>query len=510
LGLFILSVVLVANMGGEFLPENDMGFIAVAVDRSPGTSLEAMEKSMHELNSIIMENVPELENVYTNFGQGEGIMAMFSSQASSEGDVTMRLKNLSDRNRDIFQIQDNLREKFKNLPDVKASFEDRGNAAMFGTGADIMVEIYGHDLDIGEALALQIEEKVKPIKGIVNVESSFKESAPELLVTLDRQRIADLGLNTSQIGQTVSTSILGTVASRFREGGDEFDIRVQLDKASRTSKTDVENILITTPLGKQIPLRALAAVDYSKAPKEILREDQERMVSVNISISGRDLQSVTRDVRNSIREVPIPTDFRVEIGGTAEEQQESFMYLGLAFLVAIILTYMVMASQFESYLDPFIIMFTIPLSFIGVAFALLITGTDLSVMALIGMVMLVGIVVNNGIVLVDYINQLRDRGRELFEAIKEGGLIRMRPVLMTALTTILAMFPLSLGLGESGQSWAPMARAVMGGLTVATALTLIVVPVIYAIVETVSEKVRRKLEARFNRKYGESLATDKA
>jgi HAE1 family hydrophobic/amphiphilic exporter-1 len=300
------------------------------------------------------------------------------------------------------------------------------------------------------------------------------------------------------------------VASRFREGGDEFDIRVQLDKASRTSKTDVENILITTPLGKQIPLRALAAVDYSKAPKEILREDQERMVSVNISISGRDLQSVTRDVRNSIREVPIPTDFRVEIGGTAEEQQESFMYLGLAFLVAIILTYMVMASQFESYLDPFIIMFTIPLSFIGVAFALLITGTDLSVMALIGMVMLVGIVVNNGIVLVDYINQLRDRGRELFEAIKEGGLIRMRPVLMTALTTILAMFPLSLGLGESGQSWAPMARAVMGGLTVATALTLIVVPVIYAIVETVSEKVRRKLEARFNRKYGESLATDKA
>lgn len=190
------------------------------------------------------------------------------------------------------------------------------------------------------------------------------------------------------------------------------------------------------------------------------------MVSVNINISGRDLQGVTRDVRKVLKEVTIPNDFRVDIGGTAEEQQKSFMYLGWAFLVAILLTYMVMASQFESFLDPFIIMFTIPLSFIGVAVALIITGTDLSVMALIGIVMLVGIVVNNGIVLIDYINQLRARGMEMFEAVKEGGRIRMRPVLMTALTTILAMFPLSLGIGESGQSWAPMARSVMGGIGV--------------------------------------------
>jgi HAE1 family hydrophobic/amphiphilic exporter-1 len=508
--MFILSIVVLANLGGNFLPENDMGFIALAVDRTPGTSLDAMEESMHKINSIIMEDVPELENIYTNFGQGEGIMALFSTRGSSEGDVTMRLTSLSKRKRDMFQIQDALREKFKNLPDVDARFEDRGQASLFGGGSDVVVEIFGHDLTVAEALASDIQRKVEDIEGIVTAEISIKESSPELRIELDRQRIADLGLSTAQIGQVVSTSILGTVATRFRDGGDEYDIRVQLTKDARTNKTDIENILLTTPLGRQIPLRAVANIAYTRAPKEIVREDQERMVSVNIDISGRDLRSVTRDVQSKIKEVAVPNDFRVEIGGAAEEQQESFMYLGIAFMVAILLTYMVMASQFESLLDPFIILFTIPLSLIGVALALLLTGTDLSVMALIGIVMLVGIVVNNGIVLVDYINQLRERGRGLIEAILEGGRVRMRPVLMTALTTIFAMLPLALGLGESGESWAPMARSVMGGLAVATVLTLVVVPVIYAVVEILSEKIRVKREARAKLKYGNDLAPEQA
>ena len=507
--LFVLSVFAVAMMGGEFLPENDMGFIAVAVDRTPGTSLDAMEKSMHEVNKIIIDNTPEAEMVYSNFGQGEGISALFSTRSSSEGDITIRLKKLSERDRSMFEIQDSLREKFKNLPDVYARFEDRGQAAMMGGGADIMVEIFGHDLDVGEALARQIEEKVKDIEGVVDVETSFKELAPELQISIDRQRVADLGLSTTQIGQAVSTSILGTVATRYRDAGDEFDIRVQLNKESRTNKEDIENILIMTPLGKQIPLRAIAKVEYTKAPKEIIREDQERMVSVNLGVSGRNLSSVTADVEDAVNGVSLPNDFRTEIGGTAEDQQESFMYLGIAFVVAIFLTYMVMASQFESFLDPFIIIFTIPMSFIGVAMALLITGTSLSVMALIGIVMLVGIVVNNGIVLVDYINQLRNRGYELFEAIKLGGQVRMRPVLMTALTTILAMLPLALGLGESGESWAPMARAVMGGLSMATVLTLLVIPVIYAALEILAGKIHRKREEKAKAKYGDIALPDK-
>ena len=495
-GLFILSILVVANLGGEFMPQNDMGFIALAVDRTPGISLDAMEKSMHEIDKIILTNVPEAEAVYTAFGRGEGIMALFSSRGSSEGDITIRLKNLSDRKRGMFEIEDSLRTKFENLADVDARFEDRGNTALFGGGSDIMVEIYGHDLTVSEALANQIATEVRDIEGIVHVETSFKNSAPELRITLDRQRISDLGLSTSAIGQTVSNNILGKVATQYRDGGDEYDIRVQLQEQYRKSKEDIENLLIMTPTGRQIPLRAVANIDYTTAPKEIVREDQERMVSVNIDISGRDLASVTADVEAALRHVPVPNDFRTAIGGTEEERQKSFMYLGLAFVVAILLTYMVMASQFESYLDPFIIIFTVPLAFIGVALALVITGTNLSVMSLIGIVMLVGIVVNNGIVLVDYINQLRERGEDLFDAIIEGGKIRMRPVLMTALTTILAMLPLALGLGESGESWAPMARSVMGGLTVATILTLIVVPVIYASVELFSAKIKKRL---FNR-----------
>jgi HAE1 family hydrophobic/amphiphilic exporter-1 len=510
LSAFVLSVIVVAMLGGEFIPENDMGFISIAVDRTPGTSLDEMEKSMHELNQIILNKVPEVEMVYSNFGQGEGIMAFFSTRASSEGDISIRLRNLSERNRSIFEVRDQLREEFKNLPDVKVSFADRGEQAMMGGGADIAVEIFGHDLQVGEILAKQIQEKVMKIKGVADVEASFKEATPELRIELDRHRISDLGLSTAQIGQAVSSSVLGTVATQFRESGEEYDIRVQLTEESRSSKEDIENILLTTPEGKQIPLRAVANVLYTKAPKEIIREDQERMVSVNINISGRDLRGVTRDVQKALKEVSIPNDFRVDIGGTAEEQQKSFMYLGWAFLVAILLTYMVMASQFESFLDPFIIMFTIPLSFIGVALALVLTGTNLSVMALIGMVMLVGIVVNNGIVLIDYINQLRAKGLEMMAAVREGGRIRMRPVLMTALTTILAMFPLSLGIGESGQSWAPMARAVMGGLAVATVLTLIVVPVIYVVMENLTDKIQARLATRADRKYGKSMEPEEA
>lgn len=502
-GLFILSVFVMANLGGEFMPESDMGFIAISVDRSPGTSMESMEKSAHRMNRFILENVPESEMVFANFGQGEGMYAMFSSRASSQGDVNIRLKPRAERDRNMFEIQDQLRERFKELPDVDARFEDRGAEAMFGSGGDIVVEIFGYDLSVSEAIANDVMKQVEGIDGIVHTETSVQELTPELQINLDRQRIADLGLNTAQVGGIISTSVLGSVVTRYREGGDEYDIRVQLIKEARTSKADVENILIPTPLGKQIPLRAVASVEYSKAPTEIIREDQERLVTVTMDVSGRDLSSVTGDVTDVLKQVSVPGDYRLEIGGVAEEQQESFMYLGMALLVAVILTYMVMASQFESLVDPLVIIFAIPLSFIGVALGLVVTGTTLSVMALVGMVMLVGIVVNNGIVLVDYINQLRERGKEMFDAIQEGGRIRLRPVLMTALTTILAMLPLALGLGESGENWAPMARSVMGGMTVGTILTLLVVPVIYVVVERIAEKVKARVRRIITRGEGD-------
>jgi len=494
--IFVLSVIFIAVRGGEFIPEGDNDYISLAVDRTPGTSLDEMERSMSQINTILQEKVPEAELIFSTFGQGEGIMALFSSKASAQGDITIRLPKVTKRDRKASDIEDDLRGLLQNIPDAKVSFADRGEQTMFGNAGDIVIKVIGHDFNIADALINTLNDKVKNIKGVVETEKTMDDPTPELHINLDRQRIADLGLSTAQVGSVVSTSILGAVATRFRDQGNEYDIRVQFDKEHRTKKEDIEGILVMTPTGRQVPLRSIANVDYTRAPQEISREDQERIISLNIDVSGRDLRSVTRDVQNAVKQVAIPNDYRVEIGGAAEDMQTSFMYLAIAMMVAILLTYMVMASQFESFVDPFIILFTIPMSFIGVALALLITNTDLSVMALIGIIMLVGIVVNNGIVLVDYINQLRERGMEMFAAILQAGKIRMRPVLMTALTTVLAMLPMSLGLGESGEAWAPMARAVMGGLTVATILTLIVVPVIYVVMELYAVHRREKRAAK--------------
>lgn len=487
---FILSIVVLANMGGDFMPENDMGFMAVTLDRSPGTSLTAMERSVKELNSIVEGTIPEAEMVFINFGQGEGMMAIFSSQASNEGDMTIRLKQRSERSRNMFEIQDAVRDTVRSIPDLAVRFADRGAEALMGSGGDIVVQIFSHDLAVTEMLSAMVIERASRIDGVVEAEASVKETRPELRITPDRRRIADLGLTTTQVGNSISTSMLGTIATRFREGGDEYDVRVQLAEEARQSKEDLEAILIMTPAGKQVPLGSVATIDYTRAPREILREDQERVATVTLDVSGRDLRSVTTDVEEVLRSLTVPNDTRLEISGAAKEQQESFMYLGLAALVAIVLTYMVMASQFESFVDPLIIIVTIPLSIIGVMLGLVVTGTNLNVMALIGVVMLVGIIVNNGIVLVDYMNQLRRSGMGLFEAVEKAGEIRLRPVLMTALTTILGLFPLALGLGESGESWAPMARSVMGGLTVGTVLTLLVVPVMYVLAEQTGQRFK--------------------
>jgi HAE1 family hydrophobic/amphiphilic exporter-1 len=490
--LFFISIGLLFTRGGEFIPESDMGFLQLTLDRSPGVSLDAMEQSVNRLYEIVKEYVPESEMVYTNFGQGEGVFAAFSSSASNQGEMMLRLSPKSKRKRNLKQIQNDLREHLNTIPDLQIRSEDRGEEAFFGGGGDIAIKIFGHDLDIAEALAREIDSKVSALDEVTSTELSLKESAPELKIVFDRDRIADFGLSTAQVGQTISSSILGSVVTHYREKGDEYNIRVQLNKEARSNKDDIENLLLMTPTGQQITLRSVAEVTYGNAPAAIEREDQDRKVTISVDVTGNDLRKPLTKIQRILKQTAIPNDFRIEIGGAAEEMQKSFGFLAIAFMVAMALTYMVMASQFESFLDPFIILFTIPLSIIGVSLGLTLTGTTLSVMALIGIIMLVGIIVNNGIVLVDYINQLREKGHTLYEAILLGGEARMRPVLMTALTTILAMMPLALGLGESGENWAPMARSVVGGLTVGTVLTLIVVPVIYATFERYLQKRREK------------------
>ncbi len=489
--IFIISLILTAFLGGEFLPRNDQGFIAITIKRELGTPLEQTRLTVLQLEEIIREKVPEAVDVFAVFGSAEGIFALVGGSGSESINFRVRLTPMEERKRSQFVIEDVLRAELDKMPGVTYQFMQGG---MFSNERAIEVKIFGFDLVQGKLIAEQIKSRMDLIEGIVDTEINVKEGGQELRVIPDRQRLNDLKLTTFQVADLISTSIQGKVAARYREEGDEYSIFVQLDKPFREHKESLLNLQIPTITGKMIPLSQVASIDQGNAPTTIYRENQERYVSVGCDLSNLDLSSAVDRIEGIIGEVGIPSNFQVMIGGTAEDQQESFLYLSIAFVAAIFLVYMIMAAQFESLIDPFIIMFTVPLSTIGVFIALFITGTTLSVMALVGMVMLTGIVVNNGIVLVDYINQRVRSGIELYDAVEEGGRVRLRPVLMTALTTILGMVPLAFELSSGSESWSPLARAVIGGLTTSTFLTLLVIPIIYIIFYRFAEKVKAKME----------------
>lgn len=486
IALIVATIIVFPKVGGEFMPKTDQSFIQARVERETRASLTTTDKTFRKIEKIIDEEVPEADNVQISFGMGEGFAAMFGS-GSNRGEINISLPDVKDRKRDSFEIESILRRRFEKLPGTKITMESGG--MMFGSGGDIEIKIFGYDRKITTTLGDELEERMKKVDGVVDIIKSYSQPKPEYQIRIDRDRISALGLSVYQVATTIEAAVKGKLATKFREGGEEYDVVVQLDESYRQSKTDLENIFITSLTGAQIPLKNVASIISGEAASQIDREDQERMVSVSCSVTGRDLQSVLKDIEYEIRRMNFPPNYRWEIGGQAEDMQESFMWLGIAIIVAMFLVYMVMASQFESLLDPFIIIFTVPLAIIGAVWGLFLTGTTMSVTALIGMILLVGIVVNNGIVLVDYINQLREKhGHDLWVAILIGGKRRMRPILMTALTTILAMIPIALKLGSGAELWVGMARAVIGGLTLATLLTLILIPIIYLFFEQIALK----------------------
>jgi HAE1 family hydrophobic/amphiphilic exporter-1 len=321
---------------------------------------------------------------------------------------------------------------------------------------------------------------------------------PELQILIDRERAGSLGLSASQIANSVRNAMAGQVATKYRLEGDEIDVRVRLAEQSAEKLSDLSGLIITTPSGQSVPLREIASIQVAKGPVTINRENQSRVATISAQIIGRDLASVNTDVQAKLAEVELPPGYQITYGGQNQEMMESFTSLAQALGLAIILVYMVMAFQFESLLYPFIIMFSMPTTFIGVVLSLAITGRAFSISAFMGVIMLAGIVVTNAIVLVDYVNVLRRRGMEREAAILKAGPTRLRPILMTALTTVLGMIPLALGLGEGGESQAPMATVVVGGLTVSTLLTLILIPVVYTLLDDLNLKLNKgKVSAQF-------------
>jgi HAE1 family hydrophobic/amphiphilic exporter-1 len=481
--LFIGTMMLAPSIGGDFIGETDQSFIGLNVERESGAAITSTNETFLTIEGLINQEVPEAINTYINFGSGDIWNALFGNAGSNKGQVLISLPDIKDRDRDQFEIQDSLRVFFSKLPGARVTFQEN-NMGSFSAEGDIAVKIFGFDRLIAASIGDQIAEIMSSVSGVVDINKSYASPNPEYQIYLDRDRISAMGLSVSSVAQAVESSIKGTIATVYREGGHEIDVLVQLDEPYRQSMADIENIYVASPTGVQIPLANLAEIISGESATTIVREDQERIVTVSASVTGRDLRSTTKEVIQKLEQANLPPDFRWEIGGTAEEQAKSFMYLFIALISAVLLVYMVMASQFESLLNPFIIIFTIPLAFIGVIWMLFLTGTTLSITALIGGMLLIGIVVNNGIVLIDYINQLRVKhGYELWRAVIVGGRRRMRPVIMTALTTIFSMLPLALELGSGAEIWSPMARAIVGGLTASAFFTLALIPVIYFIME---------------------------
>jgi HAE1 family hydrophobic/amphiphilic exporter-1 len=361
----------------------------------------------------------------------------------------------------------------------------------FGDGDRLAVEVRGHDFGVLSELADRVREEMEATPGVVATLISRKPGLPEMLVTVDRDKAASMGLNVSDVADTLETAIGGRRASMYREEGDEYNIQVRLREQDRIDLAQVGQIPISTPLGRTIPAESIIHMRRQEGPISINRADQQRIVVVSGTIAERDLGSIVSDLDQNLRRIAVPPGYELSFGGEWEEQQEAFQQLTFAAILALVLVYMVMASQFESLRDPFIILFSIPLAGIGVTGLLLATGTTFNIQGFLGLIVLVGIVVNNAIVLVDYINLLRrEHHLPLREAVIEAGSKRLRPILMTTITTVLGLLPMAMGIGEGGELQAPLARVVIGGLTTSTLITLVFIPVIYMILESRTERAR--------------------
>jgi HAE1 family hydrophobic/amphiphilic exporter-1 len=484
-------------VGSEFMPASEPGEFQITVEMPVGTRLDVTQRAAEQVEAIVREGVPEVETLFSRVGQGTGFGAIFGGTGSHMGRVWFRVVGLNERDRSDEEIRLAMTQPLTQVPGAKVYFAADEFAQMMLGGARLAVEIYGHDLEAGRNLALAVKDSMESIYGAADVRISRQEGKPESRITIDREKAAHYGLSVSSIANAIQTAVMGQVSGQYREGGKEFGIRVRLPDEKRRSLEDVMNLLIPTPAGNPIPLAAVADMEVQGGPVMIERKGQQRLITVTGNLTGeRALSDVVADLTAKVARLQVPHDFTAEIAGEAQEVQKSFRWLGFALVGAIFLVYMVMASQFESLRHPFIIMFSLPLSFIGVAWMLFLTGTTLSTNSIIGVIVLAGIVVNNAILLVDYTNLLRARGMALEEAVIEAAKTRRRPILMTACTTILAMTPMALGLGEGSELNSPLARSVIGGLATSTVLTLIVIPVVYLVFEQVYEWFKRLRQPR--------------
>lgn len=485
--LFGATIPLYYTLGGEFFPPVDENAFILNVQREPGVNLFELQNTIYQVEQIIEREVPEARLIVSDYGDKRGVEGA-DTPGGYQGTVRVELVPRDQRDRGQFEITAATLRALQDVPGADIR-EIRENPLNPDGNDGLIINVYGFDMTLKKELTDGIQETLMRTEGIVGATSSSDAGRPELQVIMDRERISRLNMTTSQVANAVSDAVRGAVATTFVEQGVEYTVLVQLSSEDRTNSQSLENIQIRTPAGSWMPLSNLARIERYQGPSNILRINQERVTEIAVDIGNLDLQTATERAEMVLQGVEWPDGYRYDIGGTAEEQAESFGFLLIAFIIAAVLAYMVMASQFESLTEPFIIIATIPLALTGVLFTLFITSTPISVTAMIGLILLAGIVVNNGIVMIDYIKVLQARGVERGEAVIRGASRRLRPILMTAATTILSMVPLALELGAGSETWSPMARTVIGGLTMSTALMLLVVPCLYYLINGLIERL---------------------
>ena len=501
--IFILSIIPIATgtIGMDFMKEQDNGRISVTADLQRGTRIEETLKTARHMEDDVYRILgDDVIVVSTSAGSNDdaGMSALFNSTTNNKISMTIRCTKKFERKKTIFEMQEELRKCFAEYPELVTYQVNQGGGMGGGSNNSLSVEIYGYDFDQTTAFTTELRQRVMDnVPGARDTKVSRDEDRAELKITFDKEKLALHGLNGSTVAMYVRNRVNGMAAGFLKEDGEEYNIVVRLQEKYRSSITDIEQLSIPTPTGKIIKLEELAKIEEYWCPPTIERKNRQRYLTLTVMPYKTSLQQLAQNVQTQIDEMGVPADIHVALAGNYKDQQDSTRDMGLLALLILMLVYIVMASQFESFGKPAIIMFSIPFALTGVILMLLITGQNLDMIGMLGLVLLIGIVVKNGIVLVDYINLLRERDIPLYEAIALSGQSRLRPVLMTAFTTILGMIPMALSRSEGSEMWTTMGLVVIGGLTVSTFVTLLVVPVLYGAFNRRGdherqEKIRRK------------------
>ena len=490
IGMLIITITAIPLIGTEFMPTSDQGMMLLGIKMPVGTSLEKTNETVSQIeNSIIdIDGVAAITSFVglDEASRSESVALGLGSAGINEAQIFIRLKDKKDRKYSALEIQEIIRGKLLNKKGIEISFTDMEKVLISGTSSSIEVKVFGKDIDKLKNITDEIAEEISSVEGMRDIDATLGKGKPEMVIKINRERASQFGLTVGQIGLIVKNSAQGVVATQLRKSGDETDIRIRYDKVYRDDLKSIENLPIVSSSGARISLKQVAQISEEEGPVKINREDQLRVVSVTANTDGRPVGGIVDDIKkklNNSGSLKLPNGYFVEYGGSYKQMQDTFGALTIALILAIILVYMVMACQFESLIHPLIVMAELPLAFIGVGLALLITGQNLSLPSFMGIIILSGIVVNNAIVLIDYINQLRAQGIEKCQAIIEGGTTRLRPILITSLTTVFGMLPMAIATSEGSEMMRPMAVAVIGGLAISTVLTLVVIPVIYSLVE---------------------------